>query len=156
EGADEEGALLAGETVIAAVAVDEVVDGEVTADGVDGGGDARVVGGEEVDEGDDEEGGVEVGGAWGAGEGAERGVVADVDYPALDGIGGGAGVLGGDPDAVVSLGEFDDEVEPDPRHDLGVYVLGAPGADLPDTVIGFVPALHDDMCDPADEIPGIT
>src|SRR5690606_7115166 len=50
---------------------------------------------------------------------------------------------------------FDNEVEPHPRHDLGVYVLGAPGSDLPDTVVGFVPALHDDSCDPTDEIPGI-
>lgn len=111
EGRDEEGPLLARQTVLSPVAVDEFINREVLLDRVDRADQAWIVWWEEVDEGDDEECGIEVGRFWGTGKGTELGIVTDVGYPVSDRVGCRARRSGRYPDRVELFGYLDDQVE---------------------------------------------
>ena len=143
ESAQQEGALLPVEPVhpgAGVVAVDQAaLVGELVANGVDRGEHSWVVGGQEADDGQEQGGSVEVGAVEGLGERTE------VCVPA-SGLDGGSDLLGGCfPGREMALGveqvgQPDRTVQGDPAHDLRVDEMAWLPADLPDAVVGLLPA----------------
>jgi predicted AAA+ superfamily ATPase len=128
---------------------------ELAAYGFDGGPDPRRVARFKVQEGKDEHGGVEVVGAVAAGVAAELGVEAGGHDLGGDGVAlglppcdlSGRGAAGG--------GDAQGAVEGEPGHELGVHVVGAVAADLPDPGVGFVPPFRDLVGEAAHGPPGL-
>ena len=113
---------------------------ESVGDGVDGAAHAWGVAGFELEQREHEEGRVEVGRAVAAGVAAERFVEAMSRDVRGDGValhGPPRGLSGG---GAMSDGDAERAVEGEPGHQLGVHVVGAIAADLPDPGVGLRPA----------------
>src|SRR5918994_7804457 len=125
--ADHEGTFVAGEAVAASVAVDEVVESQFGADGLDRRPHPQVVGGGEAHEGQQQRRGVEIPCPLGPDEGA-RGLVdaVAVDSPADRPRELSPAVQSGGEDA--RPGETEGPIDPPPRKDFR-YALSALVAD---------------------------
>lgn len=130
----------------------EPVDGELALDPLDGGIDARVVGGQEADERDEQVGGVEVRRLEGLHERSGRRVDAS-RFDLLTELGSDRTPASNRAGRRELAREADATVERDPGHHFGRDEVLGLAADLPNAVIGLVPALTDDLDDAAEKLP---
>ncbi len=140
EGAQQEGSLLAGKSVVGSVAVDQaVIVGELTLRRLDGGEHPRVVGRQEADAGDQQAGRVQAVTAEYLGERSDLSVPTVREYRRAD-------LLAGSPPLrrlavrAEQRRHLDGTVQRHPAHQLGVQIVTRLAAHLPDALIGLLPA----------------